>query len=68
MTIESIIASKMLFNISELSLMTSITKSEIYRDVDKGVLVADVVAGRRRATQDSVRSWLSARGLKIGAK
>ena len=47
-----------LFNINEVSLLTSISKSELYREIERGRLKAPVINGRRRATREQIERWL----------
>jgi predicted DNA-binding transcriptional regulator AlpA len=49
---------RQLFDVVAISWLTSVSKPEIYRAIEKGRLVAPVIEGRRRATRASIEEWL----------
>jgi predicted DNA-binding transcriptional regulator AlpA len=51
-----------LYNMGDVSLLTSVSKSEIYREIEAGRFEAPLIGGRRRATLQAIETWL---GVKI---
>jgi predicted DNA-binding transcriptional regulator AlpA len=49
---------RQLFDVVAISWLTSVSKPEIYRAIERGRLVAPVILGRRRATRAAINDWL----------